>query len=191
MYNRHNYSSHPGIKWKLPISSGTICLIPYLYDSSLLIHASSFINTVPLCKVHLELTMCIHRSGDVSQDVPVWPVPFGVTAHTVWKRYLSQQFLIFCHLSPGCQALLLTPTSTRNKVSPAFLAFIGKDDVGDEGQIKPVIRENSLFLLSFISLVPLTVGGDSSFQDDWAPDDEEGFQDGGRTIYFCQMSSSV
>lgn len=52
---------------------------------------------------------------------------------------------------------------TRNKVSPAFLAFIGKDD---EGQIKPVIREDSLFLLSFFfPLVPLAVGGDSSFQD--------------------------
>lgn len=33
-----------------------------------------------------------------------------------------------------------------------------------------------------------SVGGDSSFQNHRTTDEEEGIQDGSRTIYFCQVS---
>lgn len=36
-----------------------------------------------------------------------------------------------------------------------------------------------------------SLGGDSSFQNHRTTDEEEGIQDGGGTIYFCQVSQGV
>lgn len=36
-----------------------------------------------------------------------------------------------------------------------------------------------------------SIGGHSPFQNHWATDEEEGIQDGGGTVHFCQVSHSV
>lgn len=76
-------------------------------------------------KVHLELTVCSHRSGAVI----VWPVLWSDCKCGV-RKYFNQNISILCRLSSACQVLLLTLSSAGKKVSPAFLALIAEDDGG-------------------------------------------------------------